>query len=265
MKKLSYLLVFISVLGYSQTPITDANFETAINTCLTTNPIDGLCSDSEYGAMPYWDVSQVKIMIGAFTNRGNFNADISSWDVRSVTRMTYMFYYASSFNQDIGSWDVSNVTHMGAMFSSARAFNQDIGSWDVRSVTNMLYMFREAIAFNQNISSWCVSNISSEPFNFSLDSPLSISNKPVWGTCSSLGINDQNLTNVSIYPNPVIDKLFIQGLSSLSKVSIYNVLGKLVLSQTISEEIDVNQLSKGVYILKVIDEQKETTRKFIKY
>jgi hypothetical protein len=129
----------------------------------------------------------------------------------------------------------------------------------------MLYMFREAIAFNQNISSWCVSNISSEPFNFSLDSPLSISNKPVWGTCSSLGINDQNLTNVSIYPNPVIDKLFIQGLSSLSKVSIYNVLGKLVLSQTISEEIDVNQLSKGVYILKVIDEQKETTRKFIKY
>ena len=203
------------MLGYSQTPITDANFETAINTCLTTNPIDGLCSDSEYGAMPYWDVSQVTIMIGAFTNRGNFNADISSWDVRSVT--------------------------------------------------NMLYMFREAIAFNQNISSWCVSNISSEPFNFSLDSPLSISNKPVWGTCSSLGINDQNLTNVSIYPNPVIDKLFIQGLSSLSKVSIYNVLGKLVLSQTISKEIDVKQLSKGIYILKIIDEQKETTRKFIKY
>ena len=60
------------------------------------------------------------------------------------------------------------------------------------------------------------------------------------------------------------DKLFIQGLSSSSRVSIYNVLGKLVLSQTISKEIDVKQLSKGIYILKIIDEQKETVRKFIK-
>ena len=54
MKKLFYLLVFISVLGYSQTPITDANFQLAINNCLSTNPDDGLCSESEYGAMPDW-------------------------------------------------------------------------------------------------------------------------------------------------------------------------------------------------------------------
>ena len=40
------------------TPITDANFQTAINTCLNTNPVDGMCSDSEYGAMPDWDVSK---------------------------------------------------------------------------------------------------------------------------------------------------------------------------------------------------------------
>ena len=41
------------------TPITNANFQTAINTCLSTNPEDGMCSDSEYGAMPNWDVSSV--------------------------------------------------------------------------------------------------------------------------------------------------------------------------------------------------------------
>ena len=50
----------------------------------------------------------------------------------------------------------------------------------------------------------------------------------------------------------------------LSKVSIYNVLGKLVLSQTISKEIDVKQLSKGIYMLKIVEEQKEIVRKFIK-
>ena len=82
---------------------------------------------------------------------------------------------------------------------------------------------------------------------------------------SSLGVNDQNITNISIYPNPVVNKLFIQGLLDVSETSIYDVLGKLVLSQTISKEIDVKQLSKGVYILKIIDGQKETVRKFIKY
>ena len=46
------LLAFISTFGYSQTPITDANFQVAINACLSTNPVDGMCSDSEYGAMP---------------------------------------------------------------------------------------------------------------------------------------------------------------------------------------------------------------------
>jgi hypothetical protein len=82
---------------------------------------------------------------------------------------------------------------------------------------------------------------------------------------SSLSNNSVELSSFSIYPNPTNDKLFVQGLSSSSRVSIYNVLGKLVLSQTISKEIDVKQLSKGIYILKIIDGQKETTRKFIKY
>ena len=81
---------------------------------------------------------------------------------------------------------------------------------------------------------------------------------------STLGVNDHNLIKVSIYPNPVIDKLFIQGLSNPLKVSIYNVLGKLVLAEITSKDIDVKQLSKGIYILKIIDEQKETVRKFIK-
>ena len=79
MKKLLYLFFLISFFGYSQTPITDANFQSAINTCLTTNPVDGMCSDSEYGAMPDWDVSNVTDMQQAFSNKEDFNADISKY------------------------------------------------------------------------------------------------------------------------------------------------------------------------------------------
>ena len=158
MKKLLLLLFFIPLVSFGQTPITDANFNDAIETCLSTNPIDGMCSDSKYGAMPDWDVSQVTNMRDAFKLRSNFNGDISAWDVSSVIDMYVMFMYAESFNADISAWDVSSVTNMKNMFWYASSFNQPIGNWDVSSVTNMEAMF-EGSAFNQDISSWDDSNI----------------------------------------------------------------------------------------------------------
>ena len=102
MKNILYILLFISSVGYSQTPITDANFDAAIDQCLISHPVTGLCINSEYGPMPDWDVSNVTDMNVAFANRGVFNADISDWDVSNVTDMYQMFTGALSFNQPIG-------------------------------------------------------------------------------------------------------------------------------------------------------------------
>ena len=159
MNRLTYLFLFLASVGFAQTPITDANFNDAITVCLSTNPVDGLCYDSEYGAMPDWDVSQVTSMAEAFKDKISFNGDISSWNVSNVTNMLGMFYRASSFNQDIGSWDVGKVTNMFSMFREASSFNQDIGSWDVSNVVNMHRTFHVAYSFNQDISSWNVGNV----------------------------------------------------------------------------------------------------------
>ena len=245
------------------TPLTDATFQDAVNTCLSTNPIDGMCSDSEYGAMPDWDVSQVTDMSNAFKQRSDFNADISAWDVSSVTNMRSMFDYATSFNQPIGDWHVSNVTNMRYMFYDAFSFNQPIGDWNVSSVTNMGYMFAYANAFNQDISNWCVTNITSEPTDFSTYAPLTESNKPVWGTCPSLGIDDLNQLDISIYPNPVKNMLTIDGLV-VKDVVIYSLLGKAILKTSNQNTIDVSSLSKGVYFIKVSDGINASTKKFIK-
>ena len=75
MKKL-ILLLFIPLVSFGQTAITDANRYQAIETCLSTNPIDGMCSDSEYGAMPDWDVSNVTDMSNAFYERNGFNLSL---------------------------------------------------------------------------------------------------------------------------------------------------------------------------------------------
>ena len=74
--------------------------------------MDGLCSSTEYGAMPGWNVSGVTDMSSAFRDKSTFNADISAWDTSSVTTMNFMFREATAFNQPIGDWDTSSVTNM---------------------------------------------------------------------------------------------------------------------------------------------------------
>ena len=101
-----------------------------------------------------------------------------------VTDMADMFYLASAFNGDISSWDTAAVTDMTGMFFYASAFNGDISSWDTAAVTRYgVVCFISASAFNQNLSGWCVTNITSEPQEFSTGSPLTPTNKPVWGSC----------------------------------------------------------------------------------
>jgi hypothetical protein len=86
---------------------------------------------------------------------------------------------------------------------------------------------------------------------------LSESNTPVWGTCPSLGVNDQNLTIVSLFPNPTSAFLKISSLENLSIVTIelFDVRGRKVLAQTIktSERIDVRALSPALYFYKIKD------------
>jgi surface protein len=264
---------------------TDTNIQTAVDLWVS----DPSAATTTYGDISTWDVSQVTDMTFLFTGKTTFNDDISNWDTSSVTNMFGMFSSSSSFNQDISNWNVSNVTDMNNMFPNATAFNQDIGAWDVRNVTSMAgmfqgatsfnqdigswdvsnveemsYMFTVASSFNQDISNWCVTNFSSEPADFSSGSSLSESNKPIWGTCPNLGIDDQNFTNISIYPNPTNNTLFISGSESPLTISIYNMLGKEVLSISNTDNINVEALPKSIYAIIISDGVNQTNRKFIK-
>ena len=155
MKKITFLLVFISIFGYSQTAITDANIQTAVDLWVS----DPSAATDTYGDISDWDVSQVTDMLLLFADKTTFNDDISAWEVSNVTNMDSMFSFASAFNQDIGAWDLSSVTEMYSMFHGATAFNQDISGWDVSNVTDMSDVFYQATAFNGDIGSWDVSSV----------------------------------------------------------------------------------------------------------
>lgn len=78
----------------------------------------------------------------------------------------------------------------------------------------------------------------------------------------------QELTieGLTIYPNPVNSgKIYVSSKSSLEKkIEIFDVLGKKVLETiTSTKEVNVANLSPGVYIIKIKEKEASATRKLI--
>lgn len=81
-----------------------------------------------------------------------------------------------------------------------------------------------------------------------------------------LGVEEFSLDSVSIYPNPVINKLHIDLHNSIKidNAKIYSITGQVVLHVQNRKDIDVSALKPGVYLLKVETSQGSITRKIVK-
>ncbi|MCF6296101.1 MAG: T9SS type A sorting domain-containing protein [Flavobacteriaceae bacterium] len=83
----------------------------------------------------------------------------------------------------------------------------------------------------------------------------------------TLSINEVTENEINIYPNPVKDILTINNREQfIESYKIYNTIGQVVQSDSSFNEnkINISQLKSGVYFLKILSNQKETTVKFIK-
>lgn len=81
------------------------------------------------------------------------------------------------------------------------------------------------------------------------------------------GIEQQAESYLRIYPNPTTDFIQISGLNGNTKIEIYNLSGKLLEisnMQFSSNRIDIRTLPKGIYMLKVHNQNGVEIAKFIK-
>ena len=90
------------------------------------------------------------------------------------------------------------------------------------------------------------------------------SNDVVFINTASINENENKL-DFSIYPNPVYSIFTISGLN-LEKAEIYSVSGKLIKTVSLSKlnTIDVRNLKNGIYVVKVTNNNKVGTTRFIK-
>jgi len=85
----------------------------------------------------------------------------------------------------------------------------------------------------------------------------------------TLGISENKLLSFEMYPNPVSDVLNIQLPSGTDKaeVGVYDYTGRLMSTKTISSNdstLDVQNISKGIYIIRATTNSKIGVQRFIK-
>ena len=83
----------------------------------------------------------------------------------------------------------------------------------------------------------------------------------------TLGTDELNSTNeaVSIYPNPVKDKVHFQSKEAILKADVYDANGRLIFVSPVQNNVlDVKDLLKGNYIIKTYSKKGFSTQKMIK-
>ena len=84
------------------------------------------------------------------------------------------------------------------------------------------------------------------------------------GTEPQLSVNENQFTNVKLYPNPVVgDYINIEGINSDFETKIFNVLGKVVLQSFNSKTINISNLQSGIYLVELSSENSFITKKII--
>ncbi|MBV8325562.1 T9SS type A sorting domain-containing protein [Chryseobacterium sp.] len=70
-------------------------------------------------------------------------------------------------------------------------------------------------------------------------------------------------SSLSLYPNPVSERFFVQGLKT-GNIQVYDANGRIILNTVYTQNgVDVSMLSKGVYMVKIADNNTHSTQKLI--
>lgn len=161
-------------------------------------------------------------------------------DVLSIQAIDYNALYESEFN--------SNPTNVDFTFTPIGGSNSPITATLTNGYGN--------VALNwTDVTSFTVSRTDNVGTVFMFDN--------IVATNETLSANNFETENISVYPNPSKDFLYVENISNLKSVKIYNGLGQLVLD-TNKSEINVSGLNKGLYILSISTDSGMVNKKIVK-
>jgi len=266
----------------------DANKAVTATIALTNNPT---CEG---------DLVQISATV---TNEGN--SPIYSWKVGGVEVSTTADFSSSSLTNGevvtltVTSDDVcslpDSVTSSGITMSLTPNVDPTVSiaieqgsSWPICTGEEMVFVSTTTNGGSASVVTWYIDDVSDgtgtnydfsgangEKVTAKVNSSLScvssndvVSNEIVAVVDICTAVSESEMVSLRFYPNPVVNELVVEG-TNLSEVILLNIAGKLIISQQVSGsvvKIDMSELSKGNYLLKVIytsgkEEVKEVQKK----
>ena len=88
-----------------------------------------------------------------------------------------------------------------------------------------------------------------------------------WTCYAPLSTGTNELKRLSIYPNPVKDNAIYFNTNKAIDIKIYDILGKLVISKSVlpnSAYVDISNINKGIYLVKISSDNQSITKKLIR-
>ncbi|MNJ97982.1 hypothetical protein D3C87_157400 [compost metagenome] len=81
------------------------------------------------------------------------------------------------------------------------------------------------------------------------------------------GIDEHAIAGLKMYPNPISENILniTSDINGTKAITIYDVVGKQVINTTVNDGIvNISDLTTGIYIVKITEEGKTSTRKLVR-
>lgn len=117
------------------------------------------------------------------------------------------------------------------------------------------------------ISTIAIGNVIPNVASIYFDYNAPITTNTITTTVSALGNTNFAFTNLNYFPNPIKNSLTISNASIINAVEITSVLGQRIIHKSVNDlqtEIDLSQLSTGIYLVKISSDGQEKKVKIIK-
>lgn len=193
-------------------------------------------------------VDSTSILYSIATGIGGSNPTI--WTQRDKL-LSYPFNYMNSFSS-------VRQSSMG----SPESFTRTYDAYGTLIVNGKTYNNVIRIAKNPGNAMWFTTSPVWFPIIIQINSTTFIYNEPTF----VMGINGQSNTvvNMFIHPNPAQDKVKISTNGTINKVEVINLAGELQKTELNINEINISDLSQGMYFIKIYSNKGTAIQKIIK-
>lgn len=236
--------------------------------------------------MDNWDTSSLEDIRFMFHFDSAFNQSLNNWNTSKITNMAHAIHGCTAYSHSLENWDMTKVTRIDQILKETPNFNHSLASWNLASVNNgaqaLMQTGIDCENFSKTLAAWADNPDTANNVDLDIVTPLTYASNAVdkrniliskgWtmsgdtvGNCL-LSSSDVKLNKkLSLYPNPAVDDIHIEGLSDIKKYRIFDTSGRLVLEGNPNKEmINVGSLPKGNYILQLILKDQTISSKFIK-